>query len=221
MEEFTYAHKDTSSGERTTRTARFNKPQISGNLQRIREAAFAREIPVSDDETLCFLQTLILSKQPKNILELGTAIGVSGIVMLETCKTAHLTTIERDENFYKEAKTNFASAGVENRVTQIFGDAGQTIQTLSGKYDFIFLDCAKVQYIKYLPRLKELLKEGGMLYADDILLFGYITGEEQTPKKRAALVNHIKEYINAVISDKDFYTTILDAGNGAAISVKR
>lgn len=221
MEEFTYAHKDTSLGERETRTAKFNIPRADENLQKIRDEASAREIPVSDGETLCFLQTLISAKQPENILELGTAVGVSGIAMLKACKSARLTTVERDENFYNEAKLNFLSAGVGERVTQILGDAGEVIKTLGEKYDFIFLDCAKVQYIKYLPRLKELLNGGGVLLADDVLLFGYVTGEEPTPKKRRALVEHIKEYISAVISDGDLQTTVLDIGDGAALSVKK
>lgn len=221
MEEFTYAHRDTSGGERVTRTARFNRPEIRESLQKAREEAFGREIPVSDDETLCLLQTLTALKQPESILELGTATGVSGIAMLDVCKTARLTTVERDEAFHAEAAKNFADFGVSDRVTAILGDAGETINKLESKFDFIFLDCAKVQYIKYLPRLKELLNRGGVIFADDILLFGYVTGEEPTPKKRRALVNHVKEYIGAVISDEEFYTTILDAGNGVAVSVKR
>ncbi|MDE6586426.1 MAG: O-methyltransferase [Clostridia bacterium] len=221
MNDFNYAHKDTSDGERQTETARFNKPRISESLQAIRAEAFRREIPVSDDETLCLLQTLVCSKQPEKILELGTAVGVSGIAMLGACPTAHLTTVERDAGFYAEAQKNFVEAGVTDRVTQIFGDAGEIIDALDGEFDFVFLDCAKVQYIKYLPRLKELLKKGGILYADDVLLFGYVTGEVETPKKRRALVAHVKEYIDAVCNDEELFTTVLDVGNGAAISVKR
>ena len=83
------------------------------------------------------------------------------------------------------------------------------------------MDCAKVQYIKYLPRLKELMNTGGVLIADDVLLFGYVTGEEEVPKKRKMLVEHIKEYISAVTNDDELYTTILDVGNGIAMSVKK
>ena len=101
------------------------------------------------------------------------------------------------------------------------GDAGEEILKLpEDKFDFIFLDCAKVQYIKYLPRLKKLLKKGGVLVADDILLFGYITGEEEVPKKRKMLVEHIKEYVSAVTNDCELFTTILDIGNGVAVSTK-
>ncbi len=221
MQNFSYAHKNTRDGERTTPTAQFNKPKISDSLAQIRSQACDREIPVSDDETLCFLQTVLSAVQPKHILELGTAVGVSGAAMLDICRTAHLTTVERDQGFYNEAQTNFAGLGLCDRVTQILGDAGEVINTLSeNSFDFIFMDCAKVQYVKYLPRLKRLLKRGGTLIADDILLFGYVTGEEEVPPKRKMLVEHIKEYITAVTNDCELQTTIINIGNGVALSVK-
>ena len=222
MTEFDYAHKNTQEGERVTKTAPFNKPQIEEEIRALRLNAFNKEIPVSDDETLCFLQTVLSALKPEKILELGTAVGVSGAVMLKTCKTAHLTTVERDANFYKSAVKNFKNLNLSQRVTAIFGDAGEVIESLpENTFDFIFLDSAKVQYIKYLPRLKKLLKKGGVLAADDILLFGYITGEEEVPKKRKMLVQHIKEYITAVTCDGELYTTILNVGNGVALSVKK
>ena len=222
MTEFGYAHKNTQGGERTTKTAPFNKPQIEEEIQALRLNAFQKEIPVSDDETLCFLQTFLSALKPRNILELGTAVGASGAVMLRTCSLAHLTTVERDENFYKAAVENFKNLNLSERVTAILGDAGEEIEKLpENTFDFIFLDCAKVQYIKYLPRLKKLLKTGGVLAADAVLLFGYITGEEEVPKKRKMLVEHIKEYLSAVTDDSELYTTVLDIGNGVAISVKK
>lgn len=217
---FTYAHKNTQDGERQTPTAQFNAPRLSAQINELRQKAFAREIPVSDGETLNFLITQLSALQPQNILELGTAVGVSGAVMLQTCPNARLTTVERDETFFKEAQTTFADLNLTGRVTQILGDAGEEIKKLDGEYEFIFLDCAKVQYVKYLPTLKKLLKKGGVLLADDILLFGYVTGEQEVPKKRRMLVEHVKEYISAVTDDSELSTTILNVGNGVAMSVK-
>lgn len=218
--EFSYAHKNTENGERTTRTAQFNKPRISEEIQKIRELAFANEIPVSNGETLNFLVTVLSAVKPKNILELGTAVGVSGAVILQTCPAAKLTTVERDKGFYESAAHNFNALGLADRVTSVLGDAGEVIGNLKEEYDFIFLDCAKVQYIKYLPRLKELLKKGGVLVADDVLLFGYVTGEEEVPKKRKMLVEHIKEYVHAATHDNELQTTVFDIGDGVALSVK-
>lgn len=216
---FDYAHKDTSGGERQTPTAKFNIPALDEDLKALRESAFKREIPTSDDETLCVLLTLVKAIKPLEILELGTATGISGIAMLKACPEAKLTTIEKNEEFFNEAIKNFKDAGVESRVNAIFGDAGEEISKLEKPFDLIFLDCAKVQYIKYLPVLKGLLKDGGTLIADDILLFGYITGEAEVPKKRKMLVEHIKEYIATIKADKDFTTSILNVGNGLAVSV--
>ena len=217
---FTYAHNDTSSGERKTATAKFNIPAVDEDIKRLRGSAFSRGIPTADDETLNFLITILSAVKPENILELGSAVGISGAVMLKTCGSAHLTTVERDESFFAEAAENFKALGLTERVTAINGDAGEVIQTLSGEYDFIFLDCAKVQYVKYLPRLKQLLKRGGVLLADDVLLYGWITGETEIPKKRRMLAEHIKEYIQAVTSDSELSTSIINAGDGLALSVK-
>ncbi|MDE6104730.1 MAG: O-methyltransferase [Clostridia bacterium] len=216
-----YAHMNTAAGERATPTAQFNSPAVSEKISALRQSAFERQIPTADDETLNFLITFLSAYKPKNILELGTAVGISGAVMLDICKTAHLTTVERDEKFFAEATENFSALGFKDRVTQVLGDAGETIETLETQFDFIFLDCAKVQYIKYLPRLKNLLKSGGVLLADDVLLFGWLTGEAPVPEKRKMLYTHVKEYIDAVTADKDLTTTIINLGDGLALSVKK
>ena len=216
-----YAHFDTSAGERKSATAKFNRPRISEKLQRLREGAFERSIPTADDETLSFLITQLSALQPKNILELGTATGISGIAMLDTCTAAHLTTVEKNENFFKEAQENFKCFGVDMRVNAINGDAGEVLEVLSDTYDFIFMDCAKVQYIKYLPKLKKLLSRGGVLLADDVLLFGWTSGEAEIPKKRKMLAQHVFEYVQAVTNDEELFTTIINTGDGLAFSVKR
>ena len=221
MSGFEYAHGDTSNGERKTATAQFNKVALPEKIAKIREQAFTREIPTADDETLNFICTLLAALKPKNILELGTATGVSAAVMLDICKDAHLTTIEREKTFYDEAVKNFKCLDIDMRVTPLFGDAYECLQNLNGEYDFIFLDCAKVQYVKLLPLLKNMLKKGGVLLADDVLLYGWLTGEVPVPKKRKMLYTHVKEYVDAVTHDSGLYTTILNVGDGLAMSVKK
>lgn len=108
------------------------------------------------------------------------------------------------------------------RYTLLEGDAADICLTLPDEaYDFIFLDCAKVQYIKLLPELKRILKKNGVLLADDILMYGWVNGEVETPKKRKMLVEHIREYIEAVTNDWKLQTAILDIGNGIALSVRK
>lgn len=218
---FDYAHKDTSEGERPTSTAQFNNIILSEEVEKLRLDACSREIPVSDRETLTFLLTLLSAIQPQKILEVGTAVGVSAAAMLSVCKNAHITTVEKSKDFYNEAAENFKKLNTSQQITQILGDAGEVLKELEGPFDFIFLDSAKVQYIKYLPDLKRLLKPRGVLLADDILLFGYVTGEVPVPPKRRMLVEHIREYISAVTTDPELTTTVINLGNGLALSVKK
>lgn len=220
MDGYGYAHNDTSETERKSATAVFNKPKLSAEISAIRENAFARRIPTADGETLAYLQTVVTALKPKRALELGTAVGISGAVILQSCENCFLTTVERDENFFAEAKSNFSSLGLDGRTECILGDAGEVILKLEGQFDFIFLDCAKVQYIKYLPALKKLLKKGGVLLADDVLLYGWITGECEIPKKRRMLATHVREYVDGVLNDNELSTVIINAGDGLALSVK-
>lgn len=218
---FDYAHKDTSEGERPTSTAQFNNAKLPKEVEELRLDACSREIPVSDKETLTFILTLLSAMQPNRILEVGTAVGVSAAAMLSVCKNAHITTIEKSQNFFTEAQKNFKKLNISPQISQIYGDAGEVLNTLKGQFDFIFLDSAKVQYVKYIPHLKRLLKPNGVLLADDILLFGYVTGEIPVPPKRKMLVEHIKEYISVVTSDEELITTVINIGNGLALSVKK
>lgn len=220
-EEFDYAHGDTSRPERESRTLKLNICKLPQSVESIRAAAFARQIPISSDETLAFLNICVEMAKPKNILEIGTAVGVSGICMLEHCAGAHLTTIEINPDFAAEAKNNFAASKLSDRVTLICDDAQNVLPTLpSDGFDFIFLDGAKVQYIKYLPELKRTLCASGCIFADDVLLYGWVNGEVETPKKRRTLVAHIREYIEAVTHDDGLYTSVVDVGDGVALSIK-
>ena len=220
MDDFSYAHRDTSASG-SAGGARFNVPHIPPELQNIRREAFAREIPVAGDETLCFLMAQAAARRPARILELGTAVGTSAAAMAYVCPQAQIVTVERDENFYREAVKNFDICGISPRVNAILGDAGEVISKLEGPFDLIFLDSAKVQYVKYLPRLKELLSSGGVLIADDVLLFGWASGEAEVPIKRRMLALHIEEYLRAVSTDEQLITSVIRVGDGIALSVKR
>ena len=217
---FTYAHNDTSMPERVSRTAGLNKLRVSEKVTRLRRSAHEREVPTASEETLNFLLTLALAKGAKNILEVGCAEGITSLALLDICGAAHLTAIEREEQFICVFNDNLHA--YENRCTLIKGDAADICAELeTGAYDFIFLDCAKVQYIKLLPDLKRILSKNGVLLADDILMYGWVNGEVETPKKRRMLVEHIREYITAVTCDDELSTAILDIGNGIAMSVKK
>ena len=200
-------------------TSSLVKLNIDQRIADLRKAALERDIPVADDETLQFLLLMVKALQPKRILEIGTAVGLSGAAMLLACPEAKLTTMELEEERYLEAKANFAALGVKDRVVAHLGDAGEILQMMDGEYDFVFLDGPKAQYEKYLFDLKRLMKKGATLFADDVLLYGWVSGEQPTPQKRHSIVDKIRSYLQTVTEDKDFITSVLDVGDGVALSV--
>ena len=202
-----------------TYTASLVKLNIDERIAALRADALQRGIPVADDETLQYLLVMLKACQPKRILEIGTAVGLSASAMLFACPNAKITTIELEEERYQEAKKNFKTLGIEQSVNAYLGDAGEILAMMDGEYDFVFLDGPKAQYEKYLFDLKRLMKPGAILFSDDVLLFGWVSGEEETPQKRKSIVGKIQAYLQTLTADKDFITSVLNVGDGVAISV--
>ncbi len=200
-------------------TASLVQLNIDERIASRRADALARGIPVADDETLNFLLLTLAAFKPTRILEIGTAVGLSSVAMLLACPAARLTTMELEEERYQEAKQNFADFGVTERVNAYLGDAGEILAMMDGEFDFVFLDGPKAQYEKYLFDLKRLMKKGAILFADDVLLYGWVSGVEPTPQKRHSIVDKIRSYLDTVTKDKDFITSVLDVGDGVALSV--
>lgn len=202
-------------------TSSITKLKIDGRIAELRKKALEREIPVADDEALNLLLTLITALQPKKILEIGTAVGLSAAAMLMAAEGAKVTTVEVDEERYNEARDNLEKLGLSSRCTCYLGDAGEIINMMdAAAFDFIFLDGPKAQYVNYLFDLKRILRCGGMIFADDVLLFGWVSGEAEMPYKRHSIVNKIKEYLQAVTSDSELMTSVISVGDGVALSVK-
>lgn len=200
-------------------TASLVKLNIDERLALKRKQALERGVPVADDETLQFLLVTLATSKPTRILEIGTAVGLSGVAMLLAQENAKLTTIELEEDRHLEALKNFSEFGVSNRVTAYLGDAGEILAMMDGEYDFVFLDGPKAQYEKYLFDLKRLMKKGAILFSDDVLLFGWVSGEEETPQKRRSIVEKIRSYLDVITADKDFLTSVINVGDGVALSV--
>ncbi|MBO5026961.1 MAG: O-methyltransferase [Clostridia bacterium] len=202
-------------------TASLVQLNIDERISARRKDALLRGIPVADDETLQFLLLTLAAVKPTRILEIGTAVGLSTVAMLYECQNARVTTMELEEERYLEAKQNFADFDVSDRVTAHLGDAGEILAMMDGEFDFVFLDGPKAQYEKYLFDLKRLMKKGAVLFADDVLLYGWVSGEEPTPQKRHSIVDKIRSYLDTVTKDRDFITSVLNVGDGVALSVYR
>ena len=195
------------------------KLHIDERLKALRTDALARGIPVTDEETLNYLLLMLSASRPRRILEIGTAVGLSAAAMLLRCPAAHVTTIELEEERYLEAKQNFERFGISSRVTCYLGDAGEILSMMDGRFDFVFLDGPKAQYEKYLFDLKRLMPPGGVLFADDVLLYGWVSGEQPAPQKRHSIVDKLRGYLANISADEDFITSVLDVGDGVAVSV--
>lgn len=195
--------------------------RTDGRILKMREELKDRRDPVCEDEVLHYLLMTVRALAPAEILEIGTAEGLSGAAMLLEAPSARLTTIEADEDRYLKAKENFAALGLSSRARCVLGDAADVLPALDGPFGLIFLDGPKAQYVHYLPDLKRLLREGGVLIADDVLLYGWVDGREPAPKKRHSLVERIREYLVVVAEDETLITSVLDIGEGVAVSVKK
>ena len=188
-------------------------------LEELEKYARQNYIPVLLDDTKDLLLKTIKEYNPKTILEIGTAVGYSGTLMLSSCD-AVLTTIELEEKNIELAKTTFTSNNVYDRVTQLKGDAKEIIPILDTKFDFIFLDGPKGQYINYLPYLKNLLNDGGIIFADNVLYRGMVESTEFIPHKKRTIVVNLRRYLNEVTTSNDLETTLHHIGDGVAISKK-
>jgi caffeoyl-CoA O-methyltransferase len=199
----------------------FSQIDIDSRLKQMRKTFKESGIPVITNEGLNMLLLMIKATKPKQILEIGTAVGLSGSAMLLACNNSILTTIDKDEKCINEAKKNFALFNVNSRVIQINADAMEAINIIDKKFDFIFLDGAKSQYKNYLNRLVEILNTGGILFVDNVLFRGYVSGVEETPKKYKSIVNNLKIFLEILKNEKQLETVILDIGDGISISVRR
>ncbi len=185
---------------------------------------YAREkfIPVILPPMANFLGNLVASVQPKKILEIGTAIGYSGTLMLKNSPFATLTTLEIDDSRLAIATNTFHEFGVEKRVSILKMDAKEFLEkeNQKEKYDFIFLDGPKGQYIKYLPYLKNLLSVNGLLVADDINFLGKVLSDEYPIHKHRTFVVNLRKFIKAIQDDKDFETVIHPIGESVLVAKK-
>jgi len=170
---------------------------------------FAKEynVPVVRPKTLELLLKTIKENNSKRVLEIGTAIGYSGAQILQN-SDANLVTIEKYEAIYEIAKNNFKRLGLSNRVKQYLGDAKEVLKDLSDsgeKFDFIFLDGPKAQYLKLLPSLYALLCDDGVLVSDNVLFRGYVEDPKSAPRRFRTIYQRLRKFIDYIENSGDFY----------------
>ena len=188
-------------------------------FEALRSFAEENHIYIVKREVERFLRTFLSALRPKNILEVGTAIGYSAMFMLESAReNSTVTTIERDENVLIKAKENVKARGLSSRVNFIFGDATEVLESIGGTYDFIFLDASKGQYRTHFDLCLSHLKSGGVIVTDDVLYMGMTATDDLATKKHATIVRRLREFLDFLCTDERFETVILPIGDGVAIT---
>lgn len=187
-------------------------------LEDLRQYADENWVPIIKGEAEDLLLEFLTAVKPLNILEIGTAIGYSAIKICSVLPECFLTSVEKDTVRFETAKSNIFSAGFGGRTELHNVDALNFLKVNNEKYDFIFLDGPKGQYLKYLPYIKTSLRLGGCLWADNIYFGGRVLDYSTDLKKHRTIVANLRSFIETLKNDTDFQTVFLPSGDGIAIA---
>ena len=189
-------------------------------LDQIEQEALESYVPIIRKEMQQFLKLLLAMKRPMRILEVGTAVGFSAILMAEYDQVpCEITTIENYEKRIPIAKENFIRAGKEKQIMLLEGDAAQILPTLTETYDFIFMDAAKGQYIHFMPDILRLLGPEGTLVSDNVLQDGDIIESRFAVTRRNRTIHkRMREYLYELTHDERLVTAVLPIGDGVTVS---
>ena len=192
-------------------------------IEQIEQEAKETFVPIIRKETQSFLKVLLLMKKPVRVLEVGTAIGYSAILMSHYLpKDGRITTIEKYEKRIPIARENFSRAAVADRITLLEGDALEIMKSLEEPFDFIFMDAAKGQYIHYLPEAIRLLAPEGVLMSDNVLQDGDVIESRFAVERRNRTIHsRMREYLYELKHNERLQTSILPLGDGVALSIKK
>ena len=197
-------------------------PNRDKELLELEKFAIENRVPIIQKETAKFLEFMISMKKPNNILELGTAIGYSSILMSKTLNNkCKITTIERDEKMINLAKENIKSFGLEDNIEIKEGECLEILEKLDNKYDLIFMDAGKGHYNHFLPHCLRLLSDKGVIIADNVLFRGMVASDDLVKRRKITIVKRMRTYLDIVSNDKNLITTVIPMGDGIALTKRR
>ena len=192
-------------------------------LDQIEKEAIDTYVPIIRKEMQTFLKTLLAIKRPARILEVGTAIGFSAILMAEyNPAECQITTIENYEKRIPIARDNFVRAGKDSQITLLEGDAAEVLKELEEPFDFIFMDAAKGQYIHFMPEVLRLLGKDGILVSDNVMQDGDIIESRYVVTRRNRTIHkRMRDYLYQLTHHEELMTSILPIGDGITLSVRK
>lgn len=216
-----WIEEDNINYEYIIRYLRDTIPERSGHIAEMEAYAKEHDVPISQPESIRFVEVLLKIAGAKRILELGTAIGYSAIRMTNACG-AQVVTVELSDEMADEAQKNFKIAGIENKVKLIRGDAREVVARLpeDEKFDVIFVDAAKGQYMEFFNHCNRLLRKGGVLISDNVLYKGMTATDELVVRRKITIVRRLRDYLEMLKENKNFSTALLPIGDGVALSFK-
>ena len=194
---------------------RTRQKPVSGALKELESFARKENIPIIPHETVAYFRLLLQALQPKKILEIGTAIGFSALLMAENVPDAEITTIDRNEEMIGFAKENLTKYDQRKQITLLEGDAVDVLQNLTETYDFVFMDSAKSKYIVFLPRILELLEVGGVVVLDDIFQGGDVAKDIMEVRRgQRTIYRGLQNLFNATLNHPDLTASLVPLGDG-------
>ncbi|WP_411170460.1 O-methyltransferase [Clostridium sp. MB05] len=197
-------------------------PENEDKYKELESFAKENKVPIAQKETAKFLEFMVSMKKPLRILELGTAIGYSAILMYEASGTKpSITTIERDENMVRYARENFNKYGLGEKIEIKEGDCLEILENLNEPYDLIFMDAGKGHYNHFLPHCLRLLKRDGIIVADNVLFRGMVASNELVKRRKITIVKRMREYLELVSKDRNLITSVIPMGDGIAVTKRR
>ena len=191
-------------------------------IEEMEEYAKSKNVPIIEKESITFIMKYIKLHNVKNILEIGSAIGYSAILMASVAEDVKVTTIERDEARYMECLKNVKKCGMDKKITVVYQDALEVNLTDKNEYDLIFIDAAKGQYTKFFEKFKYFLAPNGIIITDNLKFHGYVGSKKKIESKNlAGIVKKIENYIIFLKDNTEFETKFYDVGDGLSVSVKK
>lgn len=201
---------------------RSNLKPDEGIFAELRNYANIHHVPIAKPETAAFLKVLTGIKRPSRILEAGTAIGYSSMIMAQYLQpNGIIDTIERDEDIALIARDNIKHGGFEQSINVIIADVVDVFACMDKQYDMIFLDAGKGHYSQILKDSSRILRPGGVLVADNILFQGRVAKEGKVGRKFRTIVTNMREYIEKLCDSDEFETSLLSVGDGISVSIKK
>ena len=190
-------------------------------IMEMEEYAKDNNVPIIEKKSIAYIMKLIKKQNIKNILEIGSAIGYSTILMASCDKDINVTTIERDEVRYMECLKNVKKANMQDRINVVYQDA-LDINLVDVSYDLIFIDAAKGQYTNFFEKFKFFLKPGGIIITDNLKFHGYVGNKDEIESKNLRqLVGKLENYIDFLKNNDEFDTEFIDIGDGLSISIRK